>query len=53
MSRTRCVSCGTYVAIGDGSVEFKCPECEKVTGRCQQCRKLGKRYSCECGFEGP
>lgn len=53
MERLRCISCGGYVVIGDGSVSFPCPACGEMIGRCSRCRRIGKRYACSCGFEGP
>jgi hypothetical protein len=51
--RNRCISCGSYVVIGDGSVLFPCPECGELIGRCANCRALGRRYTCKCEFTGP
>jgi len=48
-----CVSCGVYVEAGGGNVRFPCPECGELIVRCRRCRKLGRRYACECGFSGP
>jgi len=47
-----CVSCGKQVA--EKGVIFKCPSCgKKDIVRCNHCRKLGVKYKCDCGFEGP
>ncbi len=51
--KSRCVSCGAYIAVGDGSVTFPCPECGEGSGRCANCRALGRQYKCTCGFVGP
>jgi len=51
--KSRCVSCGVYIAVGDGSVTFPCPECGEGSGRCVNCRALGRQYKCTCGFVGP
>ncbi len=51
--KVRCVSCGVYIAVGDGSVNFPCPDCGELTGRCANCRALGRMYTCTCGFIGP
>lgn len=53
MEKLRCISCGGYVVIGDGSVAFPCPLCDETIGRCSRCRRIGKRYTSSCGFEGP
>jgi len=54
MADLTCISCGSYVKVGEGSVQFKCPGCGELIGRCSRCRELGKRYVCAaCGFEGP
>ncbi|MEA3254626.1 MAG: zinc finger domain-containing protein [Candidatus Altiarchaeota archaeon] len=49
----RCSSCGTEVM--DNYVKFKCPSCDKTEiVRCESCRLLGTKYTCEvCGFVGP
>jgi len=39
--------------IDDGGVVFKCPGCNRQVTRCYYCKKLGVKYKCECGFEGP
>ncbi|MBS3108223.1 DUF1610 domain-containing protein [Candidatus Woesearchaeota archaeon] len=51
----RCVSCNKEITNDTGSVEFKCPGCNKqVIIRCSQCKKLATKYKCkECGFSGP
>ncbi|MCX6741627.1 MAG: zinc finger domain-containing protein [Candidatus Pacearchaeota archaeon] len=46
-----CTSCGKIVG-GEGTV-FRCPSCEKTISRCAFCKKLGIKYKCDCGFEGP
>ncbi|MCL6500446.1 MAG: zinc finger domain-containing protein [Candidatus Pacearchaeota archaeon] len=50
--KIRCQSCNEE--LGQNSVVFKCPSCGKrdIT-RCDHCRKVGVKYKCECGFEGP
>jgi hypothetical protein len=53
MAKTKCISCGALSLIGDESVEFHCPSCEVLVGRCARCRNIGKKYICNCGFEGP
>lgn len=47
----RCTSC--HKMIDDQGVVFKCPECGKQVTRCHYCKKLGVKYKCVCGFEGP
>jgi len=48
----KCNSCGRE--LDAKSVIFKCPSCSKQDiARCGHCRKLGVKYKCECGFEGP
>jgi hypothetical protein len=53
MDELTCISCGAYIKVGGGNVKFPCPECDSVIVRCQRCRKLGRKYTCECGFSGP
>lgn len=53
MDRLECITCGVYVAPGDGAVKMPCPACGEAIGRCPRCRDLGKRYTHKCGFEGP
>ncbi|MFH1773397.1 MAG: zinc finger domain-containing protein [Methanobacteriota archaeon] len=53
MERLRCISCGAYITIGDGSVKFPCPECDEIIGRCTRCRDLSKKFVSKCGFVGP
>jgi len=53
MEELACISCGTYITVGEGSVKFECPECGRIIARCERCRALAKTYTCECGFSGP
>ncbi len=49
-----CTSCKTKVSNMVGTVIFKCPKCSKVDiVRCERCRRVGIKYRCSCGFEGP
>jgi predicted RNA-binding Zn-ribbon protein involved in translation (DUF1610 family) len=48
-----CVSCGRSLRA-KGAVEFPCPDCGELIGRCQQCRDQSVTYRCpHCGFSGP
>jgi Zn-ribbon RNA-binding protein len=54
MAERRCTSCNASLTNDNGSTGFKCPECGKEdVQRCGKCRKLGTKYICKCGFEGP
>ena len=46
-----CTSCRKM--LDKNGVVFKCPNCGKQIIRCHDCKKLGVKYKCECGFEGP
>ncbi len=50
-NKKECTSCGKV--IGNNAVIFKCPGCGKTIYRCTFCKKLGVKYKCGCGFEGP
>ena len=49
----RCISCNTSLLAREGSASFPCPNCDDVLSRCGKCRKIGRKYICKCGFEGP
>jgi hypothetical protein len=49
-NKLNCASCDKIISEG---VTFKCPSCAKMIVRCKFCKKLGVKYKCECGFEGP
>ncbi|UZE93839.1 MAG: RNA-binding protein [Candidatus Pacearchaeota archaeon] len=52
MKQVKCISCGKE--LSKGGVILKCPSCGKKTiVRCDHCRKVGVKYKCDCGFEGP
>ena len=50
-----CISCHKRITNLSGTVQFKCPNCDKYEIiRCEHCRKVASKYKCaECGFEGP
>ncbi len=49
----RCISCGKGL-IERGSTTFKCPNCEEIIGRCNNCREQSVKYTCvKCGLIGP
>ena len=50
-NKKQCLSCKKVV--GSNGVTFKCPGCGKMIFRCSFCKKLGVKYKCDCGFEGP
>ncbi len=51
MTELKCISCGK--SLNKEGIIFKCPSCGKKIIRCNHCRKIGIKYKCECGFEGP
>ncbi len=50
-----CTSCKKKVVNDKGSVNFSCPNCEKMEiVRCTTCKRNGTVYTCAgCGFKGP
>ncbi len=47
-----CSSCKRKVDNVAGSTKFKCPNCgETEIVRCLNCREVGTKYRCKCGFE--
>ena len=50
-----CNGTGKRLANDQGSVSFKCPECQdSVIYRSSQARRAVIKYACpKCGFEGP
>jgi len=54
MVERRCISCNESLTNDKEATSFKCPICnKKEMFRCGNCRKLGAKYKCDCGFEGP
>lgn len=53
IERLSCITCGDVVVIGKGVTMFPCPMCDEIIVRCAKCRKLGRKYKSQCGFEGP
>ncbi|MBN2421366.1 RNA-binding protein [Candidatus Woesearchaeota archaeon] len=48
-----CISCKKNITNMAGVVVFNCPSCKEKIIRCGNCRAIGAKYSCKCGFTGP
>ncbi len=47
-----CISCGRDISSISNNIIFNCPECGAEIVRCGDCRKLGIKYECKCGWSG-